>query len=148
MGVLDNLMMGAYLRRSRKSIAEDLESVFNHFPVLKTRVRQRAGSLSGGEQQMVAIGRALMASPKLMLLDEPTLGLSPVLVQETGKIVKDINSKEKVTVLLVEQNAKLALTLAHWGYVLENGIVALEGDSEKLITDDHVRKAYLGESTM
>ncbi len=148
MAVLDNLMMGAYLRRGREVIASDLDMVFGHFPVLKGRLRQKAGSLSGGEQQMLAIGRALMATPKLMLLDEPTLGLSPVLVQATAKIINDINIKQKVTVLLVEQNAKMALTMAEWAYVLETGTVALEGNAKNLIINDHVRKAYLGEQAI
>ena len=144
MTVYDNLMMGSYLRRDRKEIHNNLERVFSSFPRLKERLRQKAVSLSGGEQQMVAIGRGLMASPKLMLLDEPTLGLSPLLVQETARIIKEIRSTSGVTILLIEQNARMALSLADYAYVLETGTIATEGESKVLLNDEGIRKAYLG----
>ena len=141
--VLENLHTGAYLRRDREGIAADLEKVFHHFPRLKERRRQRARTLSGGEQQMLAMGRALMARPRLLLLDEPSLGLSPVMVQEIARIILDIN-RGGVSVILVEQNAELALRLARYGYVLETGTIALEGESRLLHENEHVRRAYLG----
>lgn len=144
MTVMDNLLMGAYLRKGTKWIKNDLETILSHFPRLKERLRQKAGSLSGGEQQMLAIGRALMAEPKLMLLDEPTMGLSPILVKEVASIIRSIRSKEKVTILFVEQNARMALSLAEIGYVLEIGSITIAGDSKELIDNEHVKKAYLG----
>ena len=141
--VLDNLMLGAYLRRDRDGIKNDLEEVFGRFPRLRERAKQRAGSLSGGEQQMLAIGRALMSRPKLLLLDEPSLGLSPILVQEIGHVIQDINARG-VTIMLVEQNAYMALTLANRAYVLETGSIVLEGDTRVLLGDERVRRAYLG----
>ncbi|HSD35815.1 MAG TPA: ABC transporter ATP-binding protein [Alphaproteobacteria bacterium] len=141
--VLENLNTGAYLRRDREAVAADLEKVFHHFPRLKERRRQLARTLSGGEQQMLAMGRALMARPRLLLLDEPSLGLSPVMVQEIARIILDIN-KGGVPVILVEQNAELALRLARYGYVLETGSVALQGESRSLHENEHVRRAYLG----
>lgn len=144
MTVYDNLMMGAYLRRDKKEIQKNLERVFSSFPRLKERLRQKAVSLSGGEQQMVAMGRGLMASPKLMLLDEPTLGLSPILVQETARIIREIRESSGVTILLIEQNARMALALADYAYVLETGTIATEGESKVLLTDEGIRKAYLG----
>lgn len=144
MSVLDNLMMGAYLRRDSSEIKRDLEVVYTHFPRLKERSRQQAGSLSGGEQQMAAIGRGLMSSPELMLLDEPTLGLSPLLVQETARIIRDINQDSKVTILLIEQNAKMALSLADYAYVLESGCLVQEGAAKDMINDERIRMAYLG----
>ncbi len=144
MTVYDNLMMGSYLRRDRKEIRENLERVFSSFPRLKERQRQKAVTLSGGEQQMVAMGRGLMASPKLMLLDEPTLGLSPILVQETARIIREIRESSGVTILLIEQNARMALALADYAYVLETGTIATEGESKVLLTDEGIRKAYLG----
>lgn len=141
--VLENLYVGAYLRRDNDSIARDLDEVFGHFPLLAERRRKMAKTLSGGEQQMLAIGRALMSAPKLLLLDEPSLGLSPVMVQEIAKIIVEINAKG-VPVILVEQNAELALRLARYGYVLETGRVALEGEAGYLHEHEHVKKAYLG----
>jgi branched-chain amino acid transport system ATP-binding protein len=143
MTVLENLEMGAYVRKDRHEVARNLERIFEHFPVLKQRRGQQAGSLSGGEQQMLAVARALMASPKLLLMDEPSLGLSPVLVEEVGNIITDIN-RGGVSIILVEQNARMALMLAHRGYVLEVGSIALEGDAKELANDEHVKKAYLG----
>jgi branched-chain amino acid transport system ATP-binding protein len=144
MSVKDNLLMGAYLRRARQAIRDDLERVFARFPQLKERRHQLAGSLSGGEQQMVAISRALMARPKLLLLDEPSLGLAPMLVREIAKAITTINQEDRVSVVLVEQNSRLALKISSRGYVLETGRVALEGRATDLLTDDHVRRLYLG----
>ena len=141
--VLENLNTGAYLRRDHEQVARDLDGVFEHFPRLKERRRQWAKTLSGGEQQMLAIGRALMSNPRLLLLDEPTIGLSPVLVQEMARIIKEIHDRG-VPVVLVEQNAELALRLADYAYVLEIGSVALHGPASELHENDHVRRAYLG----
>ena len=144
LSVLANLKLGAYLRRDKTAINSDLEEVYLHFPILKERIKQRAGTLSGGEQQMLAIGRALMAKPRLLLLDEPSLGLSPILVDQIGQIVENINKQAGVTIILVEQNAYMALSLAHRGYVLETGRIALEGEATYLMDNEHVKKAYLG----
>lgn len=143
MSVLENLEMGAYLRSDKKSIQEDMDNVFIRFPRLKERRRQSAGTLSGGEQQMLAIGRALMAQPELLLMDEPSMGLAPLLVKEIFQIIKDINSRG-TTVLLVEQNANMALSIADKAYVIEVGEIALEGSAEKLLRSEEVKKAYLG----
>jgi branched-chain amino acid transport system ATP-binding protein len=143
MTVLENLQMGAHLRRDRQKVDHDLESVFNHFPVLKQRYRQKAGSLSGGEQQMLAIARSLMSSPRLVLMDEPSMGLSPLLVKETAHIVSDIN-RAGVSIVLVEQNARMALNLAHTAYILEVGQIVLGGDAREIARDERVKKAYLG----
>lgn len=142
--VEENLLLGAYLRRSRSDIKESMERVFEWFPRVMERRKQLAGTLSGGEQQMLAIGRALMANPKLLLLDEPSMGLAPIVVEEIFEIIKEIR-KCGTTVLLVEQNANLALQIADRGYVLETGSVVLEGLAQNLLHDDSVRKAYLGE---
>jgi branched-chain amino acid transport system ATP-binding protein len=145
MSVRENLELGAYSRKQHKAdITKDMEHVFTLFPRLKERERQLAGTLSGGEQQMLAIGRALMARPRLLLLDEPSLGLAPFLVQSIFQIIQDIN-REGVTVLLVEQNANQALKIAHRGYVLETGRVVLADTAANLLKNDLVRKAYLGE---
>ena len=140
--VKDNLLMGAYLR-PKDEIAQDMENVYNLLPRLRERSNQLAGSLSGGEQQMLAIGRALMCKPKMLLLDEPSMGLSPLLVKEIFKIIRDVN-RQGVTVLLVEQNAKMALDIANRAYVLETGTIKMEGDAHELANNIEVRKAYLG----
>lgn len=144
MSVIENLAMGAYLRKARKEIGEELDKVFDYFPILKQRRNQRAGSLSGGEQQMLAIGRALMAKPKFLLLDEPSMGLSPLICQMIGKIIRTINREEGVSIFLVEQNAKLALGLAYRGYVLETGTIVLDGEARELLKNETVKSAYLG----
>ena len=141
--VLENLYTGAFVRSDKEEIQRDLEIVFDHFPVLKARRKQMAKTMSGGEQQMLAIGRALMSQPRLLMLDEPSLGLAPLVVQEITQILREIN-KEGVSVILVEQNAELALDLAHYAYVLETGRIALHGKGRELKDNDHVRKAYLG----
>ena len=141
--VEENLRTGAFLRRDKPEIERDLEQVFEHFPRLRERRTQWAKTMSGGEQQMLAIGRALMSNPKLLLLDEPSMGLAPVMVQEIASIIIEIN-RRGVPVVLVEQNAELALRLANYAYVLETGTVALEGPSIELHANDHVRRAYLG----
>jgi len=144
MTVMENLLMGAFLRKDKNNIQKDLnEVVFRHFPRLKERKNQMAGTLSGGEQQMLAMGRALMSSPKLLLMDEPSLGLSPIMCVEIGKIIRDIH-KEGKTVILVEQNARLALMLAQYAYVLETGSVFLSGSAEELRENGNVKKSYLG----
>ena len=142
--VLENLKMGAYTRKDKQEINNSLEMVYERFPRLKERTRQLAGTLSGGEQQMLAMGRALMANPRILLLDEPSMGLSPLLVSEIFDIIQKIN-KDGVTVLLVEQNAKKALSIANRAYVLETGKIALSGDAKELMNDDSVKKAYLSE---
>jgi len=143
MTVMENLEMGAYLRRDRDQVRQDFEEVFDHFPVLLERSRQLAGTLSGGQQQMLAMGRALMSGPKLMLLDEPSLGLSPIMTQEIAKIIKELHERGR-TIVLVEQNARLALKLAQHGYVLETGRIALHGPAESLRSDTKVQETYLG----
>jgi branched-chain amino acid transport system ATP-binding protein len=141
--VLENLRLGAYLRNERREIRQDIERVYGYFPVLKMRERQISGTLSGGEQQMLAIGRALMAKPKYLLLDEPSLGLAPLVVRSIAVIIKQINGAG-VSIILVEQNARMALRLAEYAYVLESGQMTLEGKAEELLHNDYVRKAYLG----
>lgn len=143
MTVKHNLRLGAYLQRDKKDLEESFELVYRHFPILKERENQLAKTLSGGQQQMVAMGRALMAKPKVILMDEPSLGLAPIMVTEIAKIIESLGDAG-LSVVLVEQNASLALKLADKGYVLETGIVALEGKSEDLIGNDYVKKAYLG----
>ena len=142
--VRENLAAGAYTRRDRRAADADLEKVFHYFPALAERRRQLAGHLSGGEQQMVALGRALMASPRMMLLDEPSLGLAPILVESIFEIVRRINREEGTTILLVEQNARLALEVADYGYVMEGGRVVLEGSADELRTNEDVKEFYLG----
>lgn len=143
MTVQENLEMGAYIRKDGDKVQKDYEKVFERLPRLKERRKQLAGTLSGGEQQMLAIGRALMCNPKMLLLDEPSMGLSPLLVNEIFNIIRDVN-QSGVTVLLVEQNAKKALEIANRAYVLETGSIAMEGDADELANDEKVRKAYLG----
>ena len=141
----ENLQMGAYIRDDRDAIAADIEHKFTLFPRLKERAKQTAGTLSGGEQQMLAISRALMARPKLLLLDEPSMGLAPIMVQKIFEVVRDI-SKSGMTILLIEQNAKLALQISHRGYVMDGGLITLADESKALLANPKVREAYLGES--
>ena len=143
MTVEENLRMGAYIIKDQKKIAENLEKVYGHFPRLKERYRQLAGTLSGGEQQMLATGRALMTDPKIVLMDEPSMGLSPLLVKEIFAIIEELH-KSGITILLVEQNAKMALAVSDRAYVLETGTISMEGRAADLAADDRVRKAYLG----
>ncbi|MDD4691595.1 MULTISPECIES: ABC transporter ATP-binding protein [Eubacterium] len=143
MSVYENLMMGAFIRKDKREIASDMEMVYTYFPRLKERAKQVAGTLSGGEQQMLAMGRALMTKPKMILLDEPSMGLAPILVDEIFSMIQTINNAG-VTVLLVEQNAKKALRIANRAYVLETGKIKLSGDAQELMTNDEVQSAYLG----
>ena len=143
MTVEENLRMGAYILRDQKRISEHLERVYGHFPRLKERRRQLAGTLSGGEQQMLSTGRALMTDPKIVLMDEPSMGLSPILVKEIFSIIEELH-KSGITILLVEQNAKMALAVSDRAYVLETGTISMEGPAAELAADDRVRKAYLG----
>ena len=144
MTVAENLEMGAYLPAARAHIAKNLQMVFEIFPRLAERRKQVASSLSGGEQQMVAVARAIMATPQLLMLDEPSLGLSPILVKEIFKLIQQINAQEGVSILLVEQNARLALRLANYGYVMENGRIVLDGLAEKLEENEDIKEFYLG----
>jgi branched-chain amino acid transport system ATP-binding protein len=144
MTVLENLEMGAFTRRDKDGIQRDLEPVFVLFPRLKERVKQKGGTLSGGEQQMLAMGRALMANPRVLLLDEPSMGLAPILVEQIFNIIQELNN-QGTTILLVEQNARMALSIASRGYVLQTGTIRLQGDAAKLKDDEEVRKTYLGE---
>ena len=144
MSVYENLLLGAYTRKDKAEIAESLAGVYKRFPRLEERKGQRAGTLSGGEQQMLAMGRALMSHPKIILMDEPSMGLSPIFVNEIFEIIKKV-SAAGTTVLLVEQNAKKALSIADRAYVLETGKIILQGDADKLLNDESVKKAYLGE---
>lgn len=143
MSVYENLIIGAYLRKDKEGIKEDLNNIYQRFPILKQRSNQDASTLSGGEQQMLAMGRALMARPKILLLDEPSMGLAPILVKEIFQIIKDINA-EGTTVLLVEQNAKMALSIADRGYVMETGKIVMSGTGAELIESSDIQKAYLG----
>ena len=142
--VEENLACGAYTRSSRAKVKTDLDKCFTYFPVLKERLKDLAGYLSGGEQQMLAISRALLASPRLMMLDEPSLGLAPMLVEEIFGIISEINKKEGVTILLVEQNAQIALSVSSYGYIMENGRVVLDGPVDRLMSDQDVQEFYLG----
>mgnify|MGYP002586989311 CR=1 FL=1 len=143
MSVYENLIMGAYLRKDKEGIKADIEDVYERFPILKQRSNQDASTLSGGEQQMLAMGRALMAKPKILLLDEPSMGLAPILVKEIFNIVEDIN-KKGTTVLLIEQNARMALSVAHRAYVMETGKIVLSGTGKELSESEEIQKAYLG----
>ena len=142
--ITENLQIGAYIRNDKAEIAKDIERVFATFPRLKERATQLAGTMSGGEQQMLAMGRALMARPKVLLLDEPSMGLSPIMVEKIFEVVREI-SKEGITVMLVEQNARLALQAADRGYVMDSGMVTMSGDARQMLDDPKVRAAYLGE---
>ena len=144
MSIKDNLLMGAYTRSDKAEIATDLESVCERFPRLKERFHQQGSSLSGGEQQMVAIGRALMAKPKLLLLDEPSLGIAPQIIRLIARSLVEINKKEGITIVLVEQNSRMALALSSYAYVLETGHIALEGPSKELMHNEHIKRLYLG----
>ena len=144
MNVRDNLLMGAFLRRDKAGIRSDMEAIFGRFPRLQERYRQQASTLSGGEQQMVAIGRALMSRPRLLLMDEPSLGLAPMMVREIARSIRSINRDESVSIVLVEQNSRMALRLSRHAYVMEIGRVALEGPSAELMEDEMVRRVYLG----
>ncbi len=144
--VADNLEMGAFFRRDKDNIEKDLAHVYDLFPVLKDRFKQHGGTLSGGEQQMLAIGRSLMSRPKLLLLDEPSLGLAPLIVRKIFEIINEINQKDGTTILLVEQNANIALQTAERGYVLETGKIIMEDQAKDLLNNPDIRKAYLGES--
>jgi branched-chain amino acid transport system ATP-binding protein len=142
--VTENLDMGAFLRKDKADIARDMEYIFSLFPILKERRHQQGGTLSGGEQQMLAISRALMARPRLLLLDEPSLGLAPIFVQLIFRMIEKINEENRTTILLVEQNANMALKIAHRGYVMENGRITLEGAAASLLDNEDVKRAYLG----
>lgn len=145
MSVRENLELGAYARTDTRNFTNDLDLIYTLFPRLKERERQVGGTLSGGEQQMLAIGRALMSRPKILLLDEPSMGLAPLLVRDIFRIVSQLNAEQKTTILLVEQNAQLALKIAHRGYVLQTGQVVMENTGKLLLADESVRRAYLGE---
>jgi branched-chain amino acid transport system ATP-binding protein len=144
MTVEENLQLGAISRSGKAAIADDIERMYGHFPVLRQRSRQQAGTLSGGEQQMLAVARALMLRPRLMLLDEPSFGLAPLVVQELFRILGKINREDKVTILVVEQNAQLALELAETAYVIETGRIVMAGSATEIASDDSVRRSYLG----
>ena len=144
MTVLENLELGAYIRKDTSGMKSDMDKIFGYFPILANRRKQRGGSLSGGEQQMLAIGRSLMSNPRLLLLDEPSLGLAPLIVKQIFEIIEQIN-EEGTTILLVEQNAQLALNVTDRGYVMETGEITIDGASSDLLADERVREAYLGE---
>ena len=144
LSVLENLKMGSFLRSDQQGIKNDLEYIFELFPILNKRKHQAGGTLSGGEQQMLAISRAIMAKPRLLLLDEPSLGLSPLMTNLIFQIIKKINTEHNTTIFLVEQNAYMALQLSHRGYVMENGAITMTDKASKLLTDENVKKAYLG----
>jgi branched-chain amino acid transport system ATP-binding protein len=145
MSVTENLQMGAYVRTDAAGVKRDIDQMFALFPRLKERAKQLAGTLSGGEQQMLAMARALMSEPKLLLLDEPSMGLAPILVEKVFEVIRSV-AERKVPMLLVEQNARLALEVAHRGYVMESGLITLSGDAKALLNDPKVREAYLGEA--
>ncbi len=144
LSIYENLVMGAYGRKDRKGINHDLETVYEYFPVLKNRIKQKSGFLSGGEQQMLVLGRAMMAKPKLMLLDEPSLGLSPLFVQDIFTIIRNLNRERRMTMLLVEQNANMALKNGAYGYVLENGRIVMEDTCANLMASEDIKEFYMG----
>ena len=144
LSIHENLLMGAYGRKNKKEITEDLEIVYDYFPELKVRNKQKSGLLSGGQQQMLVLGRAMMARPRLMLLDEPSLGLSPLFVRDIFTIIKRLNTAQKMTMLLVEQNANMALKNSEYGYVLENGRIVMEDTCENLMASDDIKEFYMG----
>jgi branched-chain amino acid transport system ATP-binding protein len=144
LSVIENMEMGSFLRKDHQGIKNDLEYIFELFPILSKRKHQAGGTLSGGEQQMLAISRAMMAKPRLLLLDEPSLGLSPIMTKQIFQIIKKINTEHNTTIFLVEQNAYMALQLSHRGYVMENGTITMTDEASKLLTDENVKKAYLG----
>ena len=144
MSIRDNLLMGAYTRKDKAGVARDLDRVLTRFPRLKERFRQSAGTLSGGEQEMLVVGRALMSKPRLLLLDEPSLGLAPMVVRDIANLIVEINREEGVSVILVEQNSRMALRISRYAYVLETGRIGLEGPSDDLLHNDHVKALYLG----
>lgn len=144
LSVYENLKMGAYSRKDRRNVRRNLEWIYEIFPILKERRRQQGGSLSGGEQQQLVIGRALMAGPRLLLMDEPSLGLSPIMVKEVARTIVQLNREQGISIILVEQNARMALRISHRGYVLETGTIALQDRSENLVNNDYVRRLYLG----
>ncbi len=144
LSIRENLLMGAYGRKDKKAVNEDIEKVYNYFPILEERSNQKAGYLSGGQQQMLVMGRAMMARPKLMLLDEPSLGLSPLFVQDIFRIIRRLNKEQNMTMLLVEQNANMALQNSSYGYVLENGRIVMEDTCENLMDSDDIKEFYMG----
>ncbi|MDR3470633.1 MAG: ABC transporter ATP-binding protein [Devosia sp.] len=144
MSVCDNLLMGAYLRHDNRAVKSDLEGILDRFPRLRERLKQQAGTLSGGEQEMLVVGRALMARPRLLLLDEPSLGLAPMVTKDIARLITTINREDGVSVILVEQNSRMALKISSRAYVLETGKVGLQGKSGDLLDNDHVRRLYLG----
>jgi branched-chain amino acid transport system ATP-binding protein len=144
LSVMENIKMGAYLRKDKKKVAEDLDYMLNLFPILATRAKQSGGTLSGGEQQMLAISRGLMGRPRMLLLDEPSLGLAPIVIKSIFETIRKINQDQKTTILLVEQNANLALMLADRAYIMTTGLITLSGKAKDLLKDENVKKAYLG----
>jgi len=144
LSVIENMEMGSFLRKDHQGIKNDLEYIFELFPILSKRKHQAGGTLSGGEQQMLAISRAMMAKPRLLLLDEPSLGLSPIMTKQIFQIIKKINTEHNTTIFLVEQNAYMALQFSHRGYVMENGTITMTDEASKLLTDENIKKAYLG----
>lgn len=146
MTVEENLKIGAYLRKDKQNFAKEIEFIHEMFPILKNRSKQLSGTLSGGEQQMLAVGRALMSKPKVLMMDEPSLGLAPLVIKDIFEIIKKVNKEQKMTILLIEQNANAALKIADYGYVMETGNIGLEGTGEELLANERVKELYLGKS--